>query len=124
MDKTSECLECEKSGEYYCTKECDGWPEEHSFEKSITIVHIDDRESRLAGQCGVNIASGSFPLTWPQARDLVLALDHGLTGGIIYKKNENRLRALRNSLLWAFGPEAESKYRMYTKPFTPTPEDA
>lgn len=122
MGKTPECFECDKRGEYYCTKECDGWPDEHSFEKSIVIVHVDDRESRLAGQYGVNIASGSLLLTWPQARDLILALDCSLTGGIIYKKNENRLRALRNSLLWAFGPEAESEYRMYTKLFKPTPE--
>jgi len=81
------------------------------FEKSLNemtaTVTVEDRESLLADQHGVTIEAGSLTLTWSQAKTLALKLDKAIAGGITYKTMENRLRALRNSLVWAFGPEAE-----------------
>jgi hypothetical protein len=77
-----------------------------------TTVWVDDRESRLADINGVTIPSGMVPITFDQVVTLVGQLDHRIDGGLTYRRDEKRLRALRNTLLWAFGPEGEEEYAL------------
>ena len=70
-------------------------------------IYIDPCDSELADQYGVSIAPGWQRITYTQAVSAVHALNAAIASGCPYKWTENRLRALRNSLSWAFGPEFE-----------------
>lgn len=83
---------------------------EQTLSEMTATVHIDEREACLADEHGVKVQSGSVGLTFAKASELVLALDRRIAGGFTYKSIEKRMRALRNSLLWAFGPEGEAAY--------------
>ena len=83
---------------------------EQTLNDMTATVHVDEREARLADEHGVKVHSGTVRLTFAQASELVLALDRRIAGGFTYTRIEKRMRALRNSLLWAFGPEGEAAY--------------
>ena len=86
--------------------------EQEVIEMSATVF-VEERESRLADEYGTNVGSGWRCYNFEKAAKLVLALDRIIAGGVTFKRVENRLKALRNSLLWAFGPEGESAYLDY-----------
>ena len=83
---------------------------EQTLNDMTAAVHVHERQARLADEHGVRVQPGTVRLTFAQASELVLALDRRIAGGFTYKHIENRMRALRNSLLWAFGPEGEVAY--------------
>lgn len=80
---------------------------EQNWKELELLIFIDERDSRLADCHGVFIKAGTQKMTWPEAVTRVMALDRAIAGGITYKRDENRLRSLRNQLLSAFGPDAE-----------------
>ena len=85
---------------------------EQRIEDATATVHVDERESRLADEHGVKVPAGTLRLTFSQASELSLALDRSLAAGrFCYAHLEKRLRGLRNSIVWAFGPEAEEAMR-------------
>ena len=82
---------------------------EQSPDEMRATVHVDERESILADQHGVRISAGSVALTFREACSLARKLDDRLAGWKGYKRQEKQLRALRNSIVWAFGPDAEAR---------------
>lgn len=80
---------------------------EQTPEQMIATVYVEGRDSKLADQYGVVLPAGANRLSFAAAVALVRQLDRALAG-VVYVRNQKRVRALRNQIVFAFGPDMEA----------------
>jgi len=83
---------------------------EQVLEKMTAGFYFCDRDRTLADQSGIQLPENGVRISSKEALELAYEIDR-LLPSVMYKRKQKQLIAVRNRVLFGFGPDLEQVYK-------------